>query len=66
MRTPRLDLTHAEWRASSYSGGQGQCVEIARGDGWAAIRDSKNPSGGALVLTSDQLSAFLHANALRT
>ncbi|GGP37073.1 DUF397 domain-containing protein [Saccharothrix coeruleofusca] len=65
MRTPRLNLTRAEWRTSSYSGGQGQCVQIARGGGWAAIRDSKNPSGGALILTSDQLSTFLRANVLQ-
>jgi hypothetical protein len=30
------------WRKSSYSGGDGDCVELSR-DG--AVRDSKNPVG---------------------
>lgn len=41
------------WRRSSFSGGNGECVELG---GIGAVRDSKNPSGptvradlGALV-----------------
>lgn len=31
------------WRKSSYSSGNGQCVEVAFRDGRAAVRDSKHP-----------------------
>lgn len=47
------DLTHAVWRKSSRSAGGGnECVEVAFVPGLAALRDSKNPDGGALVLPS--------------
>lgn len=39
------------WRKSSYSGGGNDCVEVAITSVGAAIRDSKNPEGGALVLS---------------
>lgn len=56
-----MDLTHAEWRKSSRSGGNGgQCVEVARNlPGIVAVRDSKNPAGPALVFTSDAWAVFL-------
>jgi hypothetical protein len=39
------------WHKSSHSNGDGNvCVEIAHLPGGAAVRDSKNPAGGALVL----------------
>jgi hypothetical protein len=46
-----MDLTRAEWRKSSYSGGNGgTCVEVARNlPNVVAVRDSKNPDGPALV-----------------
>jgi hypothetical protein len=48
-----LDLTNAVWRKSSRSNGGGnECVEIAFVAGMTALRDSKNPDGGALVLRS--------------
>lgn len=35
------------WRKSSFSSGQGQCVEVR----WAGgVRDSKNPAGPSLVV----------------
>ncbi|MDH6109370.1 hypothetical protein P3T36_000142 [Kitasatospora sp. MAP12-15] len=55
-----LDLTGAPWRKSTYSGNGGQCVEVA--DGFAGIvpvRDSKDPSGPALVFPSDAFAAFV-------
>ncbi|GGP37051.1 DUF397 domain-containing protein [Saccharothrix coeruleofusca] len=57
MRTPEPDLTRVSWRKSSYSGGQGQCVEIARSGEWAAIRDSENTSVGAVIVSHDLLTA---------
>jgi len=50
----------AEWRKSSRSGGNnGQCVELARGG--RAIRDSKNPAGGALLVDERAAAGFLTA-----
>lgn len=48
-----VDLSPAMWRKSSYSGGQGQCVEVAVIDRVVAMRDSKNPDGPALVFSSE-------------
>ena len=55
------DVTHAVWRKSSYSSGNGgQCVEVARNlADLVAVRDSKNPAGPALVFTPQEWRAFL-------
>ena len=55
------DLTNAVWRKSSRSsGGSANCVELATdGTTWAAIRDSKNPCGPALVLPRSSLNSLL-------
>lgn len=38
-----LDLSRAQWRKSSYSGNNGNCVEVATNlPHLVAIRDSKN------------------------
>jgi hypothetical protein len=43
--------TDANWCKSSRSNGDGNvCVEVAFLSKGAAVRDSKNPNGGALVL----------------
>jgi hypothetical protein len=45
------DLGTAVWRKSSRSNGDGNvCVEIAFVPGATAVRDSKNPAGGVLVV----------------
>ncbi|MGH3797674.1 MAG: DUF397 domain-containing protein [Pseudonocardiaceae bacterium] len=47
------------WRKSSYSQGEGACVEVADlSDGHRAVRDSKDPSGPALVFTPGEWAAF--------
>lgn len=57
MSTP--DLTHAAWRKSSRSNGGGNaCVEVALVPGATALRDSKNPDGGVLVLPATGWHAF--------
>jgi hypothetical protein len=45
-------LGQADWRKSSYSGGTGNCVEVAGNlPGIVAVRDSQDPDGPALTLT---------------
>ncbi|MCS0637071.1 DUF397 domain-containing protein [Streptomyces sp. LP05-1] len=48
------------WVKSSYSGAQGNCVEVAvlPGGGYA-LRDSKAPQGPALAFGPETFAAFL-------
>ena len=49
-----------DWRKSSYSGGQGNCVEVADlPDGGAAVRDTKNRDGGMLRFSAEAWREFL-------
>ncbi|GAA2833526.1 DUF397 domain-containing protein [Kitasatospora sp. CM 4170] len=51
-----------KWRKSTYSNGQGDCVEVA--DGYTEIvpvRDSKDPNGPSLTFTTDAWRAFVGA-----
>jgi transcriptional regulator with XRE-family HTH domain len=55
-------LAGASWYKSSYSSGGGQCIEVARGvDGFAPVRDSKDPHGPALLFPTDAFAAFVAA-----
>ncbi|MFD9121954.1 DUF397 domain-containing protein [Streptomyces bottropensis] len=50
----------ATWRASSYSGGQGNCVEVADNlPALVPVRDSKRPSGPALAFSPRAWGAFV-------
>jgi hypothetical protein len=54
------DLSQAAWRKSTYSGANGDCVEVADNlPGVVAVRDSKNREGPALVFTCTEWDAFL-------
>jgi hypothetical protein len=48
-----------EFRRSSYSGSQGNCVEIADADTFHAIRDSKTPRQDPLAFQHTEWAAFL-------
>ncbi len=55
-----IDLSKANWFKSSRSGGAKECVEVAfLGDGLTGVRDSKNPSGPALVFSESEWDAFV-------
>jgi hypothetical protein len=51
------------WRKSSYSGSENaDCVEVADGvPGIVPVRDSKNPTGPALVFPATSWAAFISA-----
>ncbi|WP_067843082.1 DUF397 domain-containing protein [Nocardia lijiangensis] len=56
-----VDLTGAVWRKSTYSGPDGNCVEVAfLGGGNVAVRDTKDKgSGPVLAFTPGEWDAFL-------
>jgi len=55
-----MDLSHAKWRKSTRSGSTGNCVEVAGNlPGVVAVRDSKDPTGPALVFTPAEWDAFV-------
>ncbi|MEU8145889.1 DUF397 domain-containing protein [Nonomuraea sp. NPDC048901] len=59
MAKKEVDLSRAQWRTSSFSGSNGQCVQVAFVPDHVAVRDSKDPQGPALIFTLDEWAAFL-------
>lgn len=54
------DLAGVTWRKSQRSGQLGNCVEAAvLESGDVAVRNSRHPSGPALIFTRDEMAAFL-------
>ncbi|WP_280395538.1 DUF397 domain-containing protein [Nocardia brasiliensis] len=48
-----------DWFKSTYSGGNDNCVEVRFFDGGRiGVRDSKNPTGPALIFTPAEWDAF--------
>ncbi|WP_433601513.1 DUF397 domain-containing protein [Nocardia sp. CA-135953] len=54
----KTDLSGANWFKSSHSSSQTDCVEVAWLDGAVGVRDSKNPTGPALVFAPEAWDAF--------
>lgn len=53
------DLTNAPWHKSTYSGAEGNCIEVAPVQGIVATRDSKVDGGPALIFSATQWTGFL-------
>lgn len=52
-------MTGFRYAKSSYSSGDGECVEVARNiPGTVAVRDSKTPAGPVLLLAPAVWDAF--------
>jgi len=58
-----LELRAATWIKSSHSGSNGgNCVEVAKlSGGRRGVRHSKNPTGLALIFTSEEWGAFINS-----
>jgi Domain of unknown function (DUF397) len=56
---PDAGLSRALWRKSTYSGGNGSCVEIAYLGTAAAVRDSKDRNGPKLVFAAGEWRSFV-------
>ena len=53
-------LRGVKWTKSSHSNPNGNCVELAQlADSIIAVRNSRHPSGPALVYTRAEIDAFL-------
>jgi hypothetical protein len=55
------DLSTARWRKSSRSSDKANCVEVALTGPAVAVRDSKHPTGGTLILTHRAWTEFTTA-----
>ncbi|MFF3595640.1 DUF397 domain-containing protein [Kitasatospora indigofera] len=56
---PRPAALELPWRKSSYSGANGDCVELAEAGTVSYVRDSKDPEGPALVFAAEAWGAFV-------
>ncbi|GGT06983.1 DUF397 domain-containing protein [Streptomyces atratus] len=54
------DLAGTAWRVSSFSGGQGECVEVGHNiPHLVPVRDSKRPTGPVIAFSPDAWHTFI-------
>nr|WP_093841319.1 DUF397 domain-containing protein [Streptomyces aidingensis] len=56
-----MDGDGIRWTRSSHSGGNSNCVEVARRGDAVAARDSKAPGAGRLTVPADGWRSFVGA-----
>jgi len=56
----------AVWRKSTYSAGDGNCVEVAATHEGIGVRDTKNRRAGRLTVPYTAWQAFTHAVTTET
>ncbi|MDX2390016.1 MULTISPECIES: DUF397 domain-containing protein [unclassified Streptomyces] len=63
MATMHVDVSAVAWRRSSYTtADEGLCVEVADGlAGLVPVRDSKRPTGPAVIVTAAAWTPFVRA-----
>lgn len=49
---------YTDWRKSSRSNGEGQCVETASNKGTVAVRDTSDRDGGTLTFSAEAWQRF--------
>jgi len=59
MSVPAGTDRNRNWRVSSYSGGSGQCVEVALDAPAVGVRDTKARKSGELAVAAASWSALL-------
>ncbi|MGW8439363.1 DUF397 domain-containing protein [Nocardiopsis sp. NPDC055551] len=55
----------ANWRKSSYSSGNGQCVEVADSPSGTAVRDTTHRDLGALLFDVHEWRTFIDSTKAR-
>lgn len=54
-----LPVSDGAWRKSTFSGANGDCVEVAEAGELVAVRHSREPEQGTLVYTRTEIDAFI-------
>ncbi|MGY3682660.1 DUF397 domain-containing protein [Streptomyces sp. TE33382] len=61
-KSPTDNTALTGWRKSSYSGGaNAECLEVADGHATVPVRDSKAPTGPAVLFSPAPWSSFIAA-----
>jgi hypothetical protein len=53
------DLSRADWRKSSYSGSNGNCVEIGDAARVVLVRDTTDRDGGTVAFSAEAWQKFV-------
>jgi hypothetical protein len=59
MSDARPGFRTATFKTSSYTEGNGTCVEVAVLPGWAAVRDTKHREGGHLAVPASAFAQLI-------